>query len=234
MEQNKLQNMFEEFYNEVDFSNYKPAFDDKRLWLMFKGKVVDIQNSMLKSGEVFKTKEGLKLSELPSKSLSIKTPAKETSISTPPTTPTIPTERYLDGLELWRSLDANEQVKLFRHQLRAAKDAQLLIFEWKEYCADVRLKDQSGKDVLSPKGQSTGPQMLRNDDRARSETSERNQLDSQIITPFTTPPPAIKENDLKSKLESRLRESALKRQRAKELAKTYEGGDAKKIKVEPA
>ncbi|KAF8866040.1 hypothetical protein BDZ45DRAFT_382177 [Acephala macrosclerotiorum] len=225
MEQNKLQNIFGDLYNELNASNHRPAFDDNRLWLLFKEKGVDVQNNMLKSGE------GLKLSTLPSNSLRVETPAKETSISTPPTTPTIPVERCLDGLKLWRSLDVNEQAKLFRHQLTTAKDAQLLKFEWEEYCVDVRRKERSGEYVLSAKGQSAEPQMLRNDNTATSENSERNQLDSQAMKHFATPPPVTKENDLKSKLESRLRESALKRQRAKELAKAREEGDAKKIKL---
>ncbi|KAE8451810.1 hypothetical protein EG329_002650 [Mollisiaceae sp. DMI_Dod_QoI] len=233
-EQNTLFNMFREFYNKVEFPNYKPPFEDDSLWVLFQKKVDDIQTSMLKSGEVCQTKEGLKLSNPHRKALQVDTPSRSTSISTPPTTPILPTEKHLDGLKLWNSLESSIQSRLFREQLRSAKDPQRLIFEWEEYCAEVRRKERLEENVPSRKGQSTETRRLLDDDASsNSNASEHNPRASQVLTPFVTPPPPTKANDLKSMIESRLREAHLKRQRAKEAENGREKGASKRIKIEP-
>ncbi|KUJ19768.1 uncharacterized protein LY89DRAFT_666625 [Mollisia scopiformis] len=217
----KLKAIFRDFYQKVDFPTYKPPHEDERLWLLFKSKVNDIQVEMFKNGEIYMAKSDLKFSKLSQSTLPANTP----KTTTPPTTPTIPSDQHLESLRLWHSLDGNAQARLFRDQLRTSKNAQSLIYEWEEYCAEDRRKERTSENVLEqPNHEARIPSSFAN-----------HPIDSQVITPLETPPPPqpSKPSDLKSLIESRLRESDLKRQRAKEAEKALEEATAsKKVRLE--
>jgi hypothetical protein len=162
--------MFEQFYTKINFCGWQPAKDDERLALLFGMKVQQIKAEMLQSGEIFQSPTGLRLSNLSQRKACRSTSGKPiTPLSTPPTTPLLPKEKFFDGLELWNSSDADVQVQLFRKQLRSAKDPRRLIFEWEEYCAEIRRKEQV-----------TGDQSQ----------SAKTMKSMQGPTPSKTPPPA--------------------------------------------
>jgi hypothetical protein len=131
--------MFEQFYSKINFRGWQPAKDDEKLAHLFRLKVNQIAEEMLRSREIFQSPMGLRLSNLSQRKVGHSESRKRTTpLSTPPATPVVPKDMLLDGLEVWNSSDADVQAKLFRKQPRTAKDPQRLIFEWEEYCAKVR------------------------------------------------------------------------------------------------
>lgn len=230
-DQTKIQRMYREFYDTVAFPIRKPLFEDEKLGSIFKSKISEIQAEMKKSGEVYKTREGYKLSKLPRQNLRVDAPLTEMLISTPPATPEITNDTQSEGLRLWNSLDSYAQMRLFREQLRSAKDSQALIFGWEKYCGEIRRKE----GVLE-----NGHVIVKNT------TKDKKPEKHQVMTPSEsassssgTPPPAqaqpqhSKTIDLNSLIEIRRREANLKRQRLKEIEKAKERRATKKPKLEP-
>jgi hypothetical protein len=233
MDNQKLQTIFEEFYKEVEFPSYRPAFDDERLWQLFNSKVREIQVEMLETGEIYQSRAGLRVSKLPQTLRVTPTvptpvstlpatrvpPSVSTPVSTPPTTPKLPIHQHLDGLKLWQSMDSSVQTRLFHDLLRTAKEPQSLIYEWDKYCTEVHRKEHTTDAI----------QERLSDEVAGRGVSGPRSLSSEIRTPVETPPPkSPKMIDLKTMIETRLHEASLKRKRAKEEAEK-----SKRVKVGP-
>lgn len=185
---------------------------------------------MIKSGEVYKTREGYKVSKLPQQNLQIDAPPKEMPISTPPTTPNIPSDAQSEALKLWNSLDSCTQKRLFRDQLRSAKDAQSLIFECDKYCTEIRRKE----GTLGDKHVTVNTSAIDKRREKQQIITPAETIPSET-TPSETPPPTQppKTIDLNSMIEIRLREANLKRQRLRETGMAKEGRAKKRLKVEP-
>ena len=200
--------MFEQFYTKINFRGWQPAKDDEKLVHLFRLKVNQIAEEMLRSGEILQLPMGLRLSNLSQRKVGRSASRKHTNPpSTPPATPGLPKDKLLDGLELWNSSDADVQVQLFRKQLRSAGDPQRLIFEWEEYCAKIRRKAQVTGDQVQ------GAEPMKS---------------VQGPTPSKTPLPAPKTLDLKKIMEDRLREFKLKR----EMEKHQKENEPKRIKTD--
>jgi hypothetical protein len=169
--------MLEQFYTKINFGGWQPAKDGEKLAHLFRLKVNQIAEEMLRSGEIFQSPMGLRLSNLSQRKVCRSASRKHTSpFSIPPATPVLPKDKLRDGLQLWNSSDADVQAQLFRKQLRSAKDPRRLIFEWEEYCAEIGRKEQVTGDQVQ------GAESMKS---------------VQGLTPSKTPLPAPKTLDLK-------------------------------------
>jgi hypothetical protein len=193
----KVQFIFDIFYNAVEFEIWKPAKDDKYLRMLLRIKIDRRRAAMIRDGEVMQTNEGLKLWAKPTnKNFSSDTQAKHPQVSTLPATPTPvpPVVQYCEVVETWKGLDVDTQMKLFKELLQTAKDTNKMIFEWEEWRAEVRKKERT--------------------DVEKHPTAEENAIPG--ITPepssSSSSPLWSKPLDLKTSIRDRIRELKLKRQ----------------------
>lgn len=220
-----LVGLYESFYADIKILGMNLAKNDDILWQLFRSKVEITQSKMLRVGEIQQTPEGLKYSKLPQKKLFLSTAGKQ-PLSTPPTTPVLPMEELGDEMNLWNSSDSGAQARLFRKMLRTVKDPQRLMFEFEEYCAEARRKEDGGArdDVEPPSNHETS-----------KETKTRS---TQRPTPSSTPDPTSTSLDLKAMIDKRLCEMRRKRALERQVLESSEDeeveeSEPKRIKVEP-
>lgn len=223
VDHSKLLAIYREFYDKVEFPEYKPDFQDEQLWQLFKAKVFAIQREMLESGEVRKTKLGLMLWKPTPNTTHISNDNQPVPISTSPMTEKPSSNQDFHALESWQSMDGAAQARQFYLMLHTAKDPESVFHHCEQFCTDFRRKALRTATVSSPL-----------EDHVQPRRSVSGPVSSEVRSTATPPAPQTPRvtTDLKTLLENRLREASVKRQRAKEEAEIV-AGTAKRVKSEP-
>lgn len=239
----------------VDFKGWKREVHEKRLWQLFVAKVGRIRAEMLRDGEVRQTAEGYKLSTPPFAKLQTPLPI---SVEEPPAQPpasSFPNVRYRGAVGLWNEMDADTQMKMFRKQIRTAKDPKRLVHEWDQLLKEVRqneVKEVTRADeatipqrfahdwdqVLKDIRRNQVKEVIRADQASRAANHMDNVNGAQGRSLPATPQslfPLIKPTqpkDLKTIIEDRIREVKLKRELGKrKLAEQDEDAGRKRVKA---
>ena len=211
----KVWRIFVELMTMIDTRGWNPNIHDERFWGVFQIKLGAIRAQMFRNWEVCKTAEGYKLSAQPlvADPQTRLAMAREPLIAYP-RAHTLPRVQCFVAFETWKSLDVDTQVRLFRKEIRSAKDPQRLIYEWDKFFREMCPEELHVVEALNRPTKNTSP-------------SHPEESTSSHATPQREAKPIEpKPEDLKTIIEDRIREVRIKRELEKQkLVKEEEERD---------
>jgi hypothetical protein len=225
----KIWRIFVELRTSVELRGWDPSIHDERLWGTMQMKLGSVRAQMLRNWEVYKSEKGYKLSSQTITSPRTRMPMAREPLIPYPRAPILGRYRCFEALETWKSIDADNQIKLFRKQIRSAKDPKRLTYEWGQFCGELCRKELNGvieADESNRSAKKKNPSYLKQGRRPPATPQpdvipiESKPMESK---PTESKPIESKLKDLKTILEDRIREVKCKRELNKrELAEQDE------------